>query len=483
MDLACGCSLGQYLAMFATSGSISDLGDIRRNLRQKSRQKGATAYQASLEQFRSQFMIRLRLSGKDLIDRSDVVQQKGLINMAHEYLCVCKNGSLYWRSTSDDGSLRYPRDQYEIYTNIVWFFLRRNLNDLGKRLRSRRSETTTAANNGRRPRNPRNVLGSESPTPSPPEHEGPYNTSAAANEDGDSSSSSESPQSSQTPRHDEAMNGRRPMHYGRTYSPDELAGYGIDEAGHLIPDAQPRRVSQMQDLQNNLRHMGPNPRPNVGDGHGEHGSNPSAHTTSAGTQTGFETYEYRDRDPNAPPPSSMNSNNASQQSQQANHNENQPRSMRVRDSIECDQSSPSLPSEVPRSPSPEPKPNVDLIFSYDVLPGANLRLSHGEEIFLFPREQVFRLLNWQHDFDWLLLSLDAPGVLFQERIPRDDNREFRKVMARFEQIACAMKRDYAEMGRSAVIEVALVPECKGHSRTVLLDAWQRRWERSHGIVL
>ncbi|KAF5563668.1 hypothetical protein FPHYL_5066 [Fusarium phyllophilum] len=483
MELDCGCSLGQYLAIFATSGSISDLADIRRNLRQKSRQKGATAYQAGLEQFRSQFMTRLRTSGKDLIDRNDIVHQKGLIEMAHEYLCFCENGPLYWPSTSDDGSLRYPRDQYEIYTNIVWFFLRRNLKDSGRRLRSTRPRTTTAANNGRRPRNPSNVLGSESPTPSPPQHESPYNAEAAANEDGDSSSSSESPQPSQTPRQDEIMNNRRAVPYGRTCSPDELAGYGIDESGHLIPDAQPRRVSQMQDLQDNLRHMGPNPRPNMGVGHGALGSNPSAHTTSTGTQTGLETDEYRDRDPNAPPPSSMNSNNASQQSQLANHNENQHRLSRVRDSIESEQRSPSPPSEVPRSPSPEPKPNIDLIFSYDVLPGFNLRLAHGEEIFLLPREHIFRLLNWQHDFDWLFISLEAPGVLFQERVPRNDNQEFRKVMARFEQIACAMKRDYAEIGRSAVIEVAFVPECKGHSRTVLLDAWQRRWERSHGLVV
>ncbi|KAF5715386.1 hypothetical protein FMUND_6868 [Fusarium mundagurra] len=483
MELDCGCSLGQYLAIFATSGSINNLVDIRRNLRQKSRQKGATAYQAGLEQFRSQFMTRLRTSGKDLIDRNDIVHQRGLTEMAHEYLCVCENGSLYWPHTSDDGSLRYPRDQYEIYTNIVWYFLRRNLKDSGKRLRSTRPRTTTAANNGRRPRNPSNVLGSESPTPSPPEHENPYNAGAAANGDGDSSSSSESPQSSQNPRQNEAMNDRRRIPYGRTYSPDELAGYGIDESGHLIPDAQPRHVSQMQDLQDDLRHMGPNPRPNMGVGHREHGSNPSAHTTSTGTQTGLETDECRDRDPNAPPPSSLNSNNSSQQSQQANHNDNQPRPMGVRESIESEQMPSSPPSEVPRSPSPESKPNVDLIFSYDILPGLNLRLAHGEEMFLFPREQVFRLLNWQHDFDWLFISLEAPGVLFQERVPRNDNREFRKVMARFEQIACAMKRDYAEIGRKAVIEVAFVPECKGHSRTVLLDAWQRRWERSHGIVV
>lgn len=113
MELACGCSLGQYLAIFATSGSISDLVDIRRKLRQRSRKRGATAYQAGLEQFRSQFMTRLRTSGKDLTDRYDIVHQKGLIDMAHEYLCVCENGSLYWPRTSDDGSLRYPRDQYE----------------------------------------------------------------------------------------------------------------------------------------------------------------------------------------------------------------------------------------------------------------------------------------------------------------------------------------------------------------------------------
>ncbi|EXL81313.1 hypothetical protein FOPG_05341 [Fusarium oxysporum f. sp. conglutinans race 2 54008] len=482
MELACGCSLGQYLAMFATPGSISDLVDIRRNLRQRSRQRGATSYQASLEQFRSQFMTRLRISDKDLIDRNDVVHQKGLIEMAHEYLCVCENGSLYWPSTSDDGSLRYSRDQYEIYTNIVWFFLRRNLKDIGKRLRSTRSRTTTAANNGRRSRNPLNILGSESPTPSPPDHDSP-NYAAAANEDGDSSSSSESPQSSQTPRQDEAMNNRRPIPYGRAYSPDELAEEGINESLQPIPDAQPRRVSRMQDLQDNLRHIGPDPRPNMGVDHRERGNNPSAHTTSTGTQTGFETDEYRDRDPNAPPPSSMNSNNASQQSQQAYHNNNQPRPRRPRDSIEYGQRSPSPPYGVPRSPSPEPKPNIDLIFSYDVLPGLNLRLAHGEEIFSFPREQVFRLLGWQHDFDWLLISLETPGALFPERIARDDNREFRKVMARFEQIACAMKRDYAEIGRDAVIEVAFVPECKGHSRTVLQDGWRKRLEESRGIVL
>ncbi|KAF4957923.1 hypothetical protein FGADI_2752 [Fusarium gaditjirri] len=374
--------------------------------------------------------------------------------MAHEYLCVGENGSLYWPSTSDDGSLRYSRDNYE-----------------------------SAANNGRRPRNLLSVLGSESPTPSPPDQESP-NYSAAAYDDGDSSSSSESPQSSQPPRQDEVMNDRRPVPYGRTYSPDELAGNGIDEPLHPLPDPHPRRVSRMQDAQDNLRHMGPDPRPNIGVGHRERGNNPPAHAISTGTQTGFETDEYRDRDPNAPPPSSMNSNNASQQSQpqQANHDGNQPRSMGARESIEYGQRSPSPPSGVPRSPSSEPKPNIDLIFSYDVLPGLNFRMAHGEEIFSFHREQVFQLLGWQHDFDWLLISLETPGALFPERIPRDDNREFRKVMARFEQIVDALKRDYAEVERGAVIEIAFVPLCKGHSRTVMMEAWVKRMTESRGVV-
>ncbi|KAF4343651.1 hypothetical protein FBEOM_2391 [Fusarium beomiforme] len=198
--------------------------------------------------------------------------------------------------------------------------------------------------------------------------------------------------------------------------------------------------------------------------------------------TGFETDEYRERNPDAPPPSSMNTNNASQQFEQDNQNRHQSRPRQARDSIEYGQRSPSPVFQPPRSASPRPKPNIYLTFSYDALPGLNIRLTYGEELFSFPREQVFRELGWQHDFEWLLITLEAPGVLFPERVPKADSTGFRMVMARFEQIVDAMKRDYAELERDVVIEIAFVPECKGHSRTVLVDAWQKRLDKSQGVV-
>jgi hypothetical protein len=248
-----------------------------------------------------------------------------------------------------------------------------------------------------------------------------------------------------------------------------------------IPDAQPRRLSRMQDIQANFREARLDERSINGVNRNERGNNPSAPTATVGTQTGFETDEYRDRDANAPPPSSMNTNNASQQSGQASQNRDQRQSGEPRESIEHEQRSPT-PFEAPRTASPEPKPKIDLIFSYDALPGFNLRLFHGEEMFSFSHEQLFQETGWQHDFDWLLISLKAPAVLFLERIPKADNREFRKVMARFEQIVDTMKRDYAELERDAVIEVSFVPECKGHSGTVMVDAWKKRLDKSRGVV-
>ncbi|KAG9497224.1 hypothetical protein J7337_012017 [Fusarium musae] len=176
----------------------------------------------------------------------------------------------------------------------------------------------------------------------------------------------------------------------------------------------------------------------------------------------------------------MNTNNASQQPQQSANEEYEHR--HARESLEYREKSPSPTCQIPRSASPDPQPNINLDFSYDALPGLNIRLPYGEEIFSFSRERLFQELCWQHEFEWLLICLQSPGVLYPEYIPKADGREFRKVMARFEQIVDGMKRDYAEIQRNAVIEIAFVPVCKGHSRTVMMEAWLKRMAESRGAA-
>uniref|UniRef100_A0A0D2YBI6 Uncharacterized protein n=1 Tax=Fusarium oxysporum (strain Fo5176) TaxID=660025 RepID=A0A0D2YBI6_FUSOF len=449
----CGCSLGRYFTIFDNSHSISTLVDIHRNLRQRRRQRHAIGYETSLNQYRFTFTTRLGIPGKDLYKWEERAHQEGLIEMSHEFLCVKKNGSSYW---SSQFLAKNDRDQYEIYKNIIWFFVRRNAIDHGKKIRSKRPlDRLDTPCNG-------------SDTPSPPYHATPSD-STTTEEGIDSPPSSQSSESSQGSAPESAQNNTLPISYSRTYSPDELAGE---------VSAQPRRESRMQDARDNLRHTRLYRQSNIGINHTERGDIPSVPLVSTGTQTGLETDEYRERDANAPPPSSMNTNNASQQSDQNTNEEYEHR--QARESLEYGQKSPSPAFQIPRSTSPEPKPNINLIFSYDALPGLNIRLSYGEEIFSFSREQLFRELCWQHEFEWLLICLQSPGVLYPEYIPKADGREFRKVMARFEQIVDAMKRDYAEVERDTVIEIAFVPVCKGHSRTVMIEAWLKRMTESRG---
>lgn len=384
--------------------------------------------------------------------------------MSHEFLCVERNGSLYWFSQF---SAKDERDQYEIYKNIIWFFVRRNATDHGKKIRSKRpSDRIDTLYNG-------------SDTPSPPYNATPSDHTTT--EEGiDSPPSSQSSGSSQGSARQPVQNNTLPISYIRTYSPDELAEEEIDDLLRPGPSAQPRRVSRMQDARDNIGHARLYRQSNIAINQIEHDDIPSVPLVSTGTQTGLETDEYRERDANAPPPSSMNTNNASQQYDQNANEEYEPR--QARESLGYREKSPSPTCQIPRSASPEPKPNINLIFSYDALPGLNIRLSYGEEIFAFSREQLFRELCWQHEFEWLLICLQSPGVLYPEYIPKADGREFRKVMARFEQIVDAMKRDYAEIERDVVIEIAFVPVCTGHSRTVMIEAWLKRMAESRGVV-
>ncbi|KAF5645927.1 uncharacterized protein FTJAE_2357 [Fusarium tjaetaba] len=291
---------------------------------------------------------------------------------------------------------------------------------------------------------------------------------------------SQTSESSQGSAPEPAQNNTLPISYSRTYSPDELAEEAVDDLLRHGPIAQPRRVSRMHDARGDIGHTRLYRQSNIGIDQTERGDIPSVPLVSTGTQTGLETDEYRERDANAPPPSSMNTNNASQQSQQSANKEYEP--MHARESLEYREKSPSPTCQIPRSASPDPQPNINVTFSYDALPGLNFTLPYSEEIFSFSRERLFQELCWQHEFEWLLICLQAPGVLYPEYIPKADGRGFRKVMARFEQIVDAMKRDYAEVQRDAVIEIAFVPVCKGHSKTVMMEAWLKRMAESRGAV-
>jgi hypothetical protein len=110
----CGCSLERYYSVFANTESIKRVEAIENDLKRKNKCKSVMAFLPTLKTFPPNFVTTHGMAGLDLLDYKDRLHQRGLIEMAHEYLCIRGNGSVYWPAwASRPNSLQYPRDSYE----------------------------------------------------------------------------------------------------------------------------------------------------------------------------------------------------------------------------------------------------------------------------------------------------------------------------------------------------------------------------------
>ncbi|KAF5025542.1 hypothetical protein F66182_2350 [Fusarium sp. NRRL 66182] len=257
----------------------------------------------------------------------------------------------------------------------------------------------------------------------------------------------------------------------------------------LQPSAQRRRVGRVRDERGvvtgvNIRHT-PQPeamdhqRPNGEQSRNALTDDPAGPTADTGTQTTLGLDEERpDREGNAPRPSSMNTINASQESanlggHSRDHGINQPEGRFSRDANdESAKTTPSLPPTPPRAASPlDQNDRIDVIFSYDALPGFNVRWRPDGNLFTYSLEQLLKEMPWQNNFDQLLLFLEAPGIFVFEQVCIDDKDEFRTTRNRIAQLVDLLRVDFADCGRDALIEIALEPNLAGHSHSGRLDRW------------
>lgn len=111
----CGCSLERYYRFsFANTDSIKTEEVIKTHLKRKDTPNSVTAFLSTLETFPSDFITSSGITGYNLIDYKNRFHQRGLVEMAHEYLCIRRNGSFYWPPrASHPNSLEYPRDNKE----------------------------------------------------------------------------------------------------------------------------------------------------------------------------------------------------------------------------------------------------------------------------------------------------------------------------------------------------------------------------------
>jgi len=129
--------------------------------------------------------------------------------------------------------------------------------------------------------------------------------------------------------------------------------------------------------------------------------------------------------------------------------------------------------ETPRPFNPFPAAKkIDLIFSYDVFPGFNVPFHPAGDIFTYSLHRFLHEVNWQAP-EVLLICLEAPGRTHMDLVFKNDEDHFELVMRRFKQIALRLKADYKRLKMDAVIEIALEPVVKGHTHSMLVDAWCR----------
>jgi hypothetical protein len=125
-----------------------------------------------------------------------------------------------------------------------------------------------------------------------------------------------------------------------------------------------------------------------------------------------------------------------------------------------------------------PECTIDFVVSYDSTPGFNVPMALDWDIFSYSLKQLFDEANWQTNFKWLLIFLQAPSTsldvrnpCFMECVLINDESKFQTVLRRFKQHAENLKSCYTQLNQDAVIEVCFEPFLNGHTHSMYFDAW------------
>jgi hypothetical protein len=268
-------------------------------------------------------------------------------------------------------------------------------------------------------------------------------------------------------------------------SPDELA-QNYDEQRPTVPNSQQRHVNRIGDEHGNISRisLGQQPSP-----HGLR-TNLHARNISTGTQTTPSANQQRQwRATDAPPPPSLDTDNNSQQ----RHNpltdrENEAEEPASQSSVEDIPRTFSTPLAHPTA-VPEPDFKVDLVVSYDIIPGINVLFEPNGDIFSYSLAKFLSQANWQNEPEVLLICLQAPGTspatpvrTWMDGIFKNDEDKFQGVMRRFNQIVLDLQYQFTRVKMDAVIEIAFENMVEGHTHGVLVDAWSNRGRAAGGKV-
>uniref|UniRef100_A0A098DKX8 Uncharacterized protein n=1 Tax=Gibberella zeae (strain ATCC MYA-4620 / CBS 123657 / FGSC 9075 / NRRL 31084 / PH-1) TaxID=229533 RepID=A0A098DKX8_GIBZE len=477
----CNCLLDRHYAIFQDTNSISTctLNDVKNELKRKTRVKGVNRFLDTLEHIRTNYETTAGIAGTQLLELNNAIHQHGLIEMAHSYLCVFGHGGAHWPQGSNDGTFEYPRDENQIYFNVLCHFIRKNIADSGKKLRSKRPRDEDGVLIPRPPkRRRRQTPESESPPlflgPSPPLSPSPpipplYDSSS--DEEDTWLPSSQDSHLNDVFRQDEA---RQDVYYiipRANESPDELSQ--DDEQRPVVqPDLQQRHVNRLGDTHGNISRI------SLGHQTTPRGPRTNLHqrNISIGTQTTPSV--DRQRDANAPPPSSLDTDNCSQQTQNpVSDKTNEAEEPSSQSSVEDIPRAFGTSLTHPRMAVPEPEVKINLEVSYDVIPGINVLFQDKDNIFKYSLKGFIDQVNWQNEPEVLLICLQAPGTspatpvrTWMEWVFKHDEDKFQHVLRRFKQIYLDLQHHFARVKMDAVIEIAFEYMVEGHTHSHLVDA-------------
>ncbi|KAF5241023.1 hypothetical protein FAUST_4055 [Fusarium austroamericanum] len=476
----CNCLLDRHYAIFQDTGSISTctLNDVKNELKRQSRGRGVNKFLGTLEHIRTHYKTTDGIAGTQLLQLNNEIHQHGLIQMAHAYLCVFGHGRAHWPQGSNDGTLEYPRDenQYTSPNHFGW----KNMTIIHKRIRSKRPRNEDGVLMSRPPkRRRRQTPESESPSPSPPlplEPSPPLSPSPSIPPLYDSSSDESdallpSSQDSQSTgiSEQEARQDIYQIIPRANESPDELA-QDDEQRPAVQPNLQHRHVNRLGDKHGNISRISlghqPTPRTNF------HERN-----ISIGTQ--ITPSGNRQRDANAPPPSSLDTDSNSQQTQNpVSDKANEAEEPSSQNSIEDIQRVFGTLLVHPRMAVPEPDVKINLVVSYDVIPGLNKLFQDKDCIFKYSLKGFLDEVNWQNEPEVLLICLQAPGTspaipvrTWMEWVFKRDEDKFQLVLRRFKQIYLDLQYQFTRVKMDAVIEIAFENMVEGHTHSHLVDAW------------
>ncbi|KAF5000431.1 hypothetical protein FGRMN_1762 [Fusarium graminum] len=459
----CGCSLEQYFSVFTNTDSIKTIKVLQDLLKRKDKRGGAMGFLKPFERFPPSFRTRRGIPGNRLLDYNDVAQQEGFIEMAHEFICVRGKGPANWPTQSGenrDDLLQYPRDSYKIYENIIWLFAKKNTLAVGKRIRSKRGPAKPQQSSP----------DSESPASIPPDDLLSPDDSSATDESVSPFLSSQSTIADQNIVQHAPQDEARPIRFRQACSPDELA------EDHYLQPPIPSNVQQQHDEQDNIE-VSLGRRPSIIPDDPVPPVLPIVSTATIGTQT-FDQDEHRPpRDQCAPPPSSMNTNGCSQESGQS-AGDSQGRRTHPPSSNEQVERPQSPHMAHPRNARSAGECTIDLVVSYDSLPGVNVLLKPERDIFSYSLNQLFEGTHWQANFSWLIVFLQAPSrapglpvLTYVEYVPTNDEKKFQVVLQRFKQHVESLRFCYNQLNRDALIEICFEPLVNGHTHGVQFEAW------------